>query len=121
MTAEPQQVTISLPADTAFVALARVAAASVAVELGFSVDDIENLRIAVDELVTVLIESDPSDGTVTLVFTLEDAAFRMTGSVRDRRTEGPVDPLTLQILRAVVDEFEIGDLVSSFRASRHVG
>ena len=121
MTADRQKVTITLPADTSFVALARVAAASVAVELGFSVDEIENLRIAVDELVTILIDADPSDGTVTLVFTLEGSTFSMAGSVQDRRAAESTDPLTLQILRAVADTFHIDDLVCSFRAARTDG
>ncbi len=79
------------------------------------------MRIAVDEIVTILIDADPSDGILTLVFTIEDATFSMSGSVQDRRNDEPVDPLTVQILRAVVDRFDIADTRCSFRAARSDG
>lgn len=119
MTPDPDHVTISLPADTTFVALARAAAASIAVELDFTIDDIEDLRIAVDELVTILIDADPSDHRIELSLTIDDEdSFAVRGSVADRRNDDPVDELTAQILTAVTADLRVEPTTCSFRARR---
>ena len=50
-------VRLSLPASPRYLAAARVVAASLGAESGLSVDDLEDLRLGVNELVSVLVES----------------------------------------------------------------
>jgi len=61
MATEPNTEVVELvfPASTRYVRLSRLAAATLASELGYDVEEVDDLRIAVDELVTFLVEGDP--------------------------------------------------------------
>lgn len=102
------EIAITIPADSRFVAFARVAASSLAVELELSVDQIEELRIGVDELVTMLIEV-AGDGTVELRYRLTESSIEVDGSTESTDDlSDRVDAITRQILDAVVDRYELG-------------
>jgi anti-sigma regulatory factor (Ser/Thr protein kinase) len=58
---EARAVEMSIPAQAAYVRLARLNAAALAHEIGFSVDDVEDLRMAVDEACTFLLETTDLD------------------------------------------------------------
>ncbi len=104
----PQPVRLTVPAESRYVRLVRLAAAGVATEAGFDVDDVEDLRVAVNELFTLLVDDseDPS-GTVEVTYTQVDRGVSVEGvrAVSDGapQTAGPED-LALEILRVVVDE-----------------
>lgn len=116
------EVQLRLPTDTKFVALARTAAASLAVEIGFSVDELDELRIAVDEMVTILIEARPSDETVSLTYAIDGGdTFELIGTIGDRTEEGGIDDLTGHILGAVVDSFSSDPTSCSFIKVRGSG
>ena len=74
------------------------------------VDDVEDLRVAVNELFTLLVDDseDPS-GVVELTYVEMEGAVSVTGS---RQLDGSAPPvsgpedLALEILRVVVDEHE---------------
>jgi len=55
--ADAGPVRLSLPASPRFLAAARVVATSLGAESGLSVDDLEDLRLGVNELVSLLVES----------------------------------------------------------------
>lgn len=118
---EPHVVTITLPATTRHVALARATAASLAAELDFTLDEIDDLRIGVDELVTTLIEAEPASGTITLVFEVGDASFTMTGEVADPARSMEIDDLTARILAATVADFGVDEHSCWLEAGRTVG
>lgn len=73
------QIRLEVPADPRFARVARVAVSSLAVRLGFDVSLVEDLRIAVDEALVLLLRdlpsSDPTpesapEATTTVVMTL---------------------------------------------------
>jgi len=71
------QIRLEMPADPRFARVARVAVSSLAVRLGFDVSVVEDLRIAIDEALVLLLRdlpdptSAPADGPpVTVVITL---------------------------------------------------
>ena len=107
------EIRMTLPADSRFVATARVTTASVAAELEFSVDEIEELRVGVNELVAVLVEwaEDNAAPEIDIVFRILDGALEIEGSVSASGAgssgEMALDALTGQILASVVDEHEI--------------
>jgi serine/threonine-protein kinase RsbW len=105
-----------VPARPRFLATVRLAAASVATDLGFSVDDLDELRIAIDESLNVLIAAQPPDAAIRLTFTLEPrhagapGRLRIDGApVADSATPAApaVDALVTHILGAVTDGFEL--------------
>ena len=97
-----------LPADTRLVRVARLVASGVATTAGFDVDEVEDLRIAVDEVCTALVEG--GDGSsLFLGFDLGEAEVTVTGSTKASGASFEADRLALsrQILAVVVDEHDI--------------
>lgn len=110
MTAE---ITMTLPAESRFVATIRVTSASLAAELDFAMDRIEELRVGVNELAAVLMEwaHDHGADQIRLTYTVADGELAVVGEVvgsEDATSQaGDLDDLTRQILASVTDEFEV--------------
>lgn len=106
---------LTLPAEAGSVRLARLVAAGVAADAGLSIDDAEDLRIAVSELVALLVEgSDDPSRSATVTYERSPGQVVVTGEVSlaaaaSETPEAPTDDLALEILRVVVDEhrFEV--------------
>jgi serine/threonine-protein kinase RsbW len=108
---EAEVVTLVLPARSEFLRIARLAAADMASRAGMSVEELDDVRIVVDELAHVLLASvSPGDPTLELRFTIADGAL----SVEGRREGTPVlrplapDDLAERIVRATSDEHLLG-------------
>jgi serine/threonine-protein kinase RsbW len=71
-------VTLTIPAVPAMVRVARLTASSLANLADFSIDEIDDIKIAVSEVVTLLIQQGDG-GVVTLEFGT-DAMFTIVGS-----------------------------------------
>lgn len=100
----PETVTLVLPADTAYVSLARSVAASMAARADLTVDHLEDVRLAVDEAVSQLVH-DSSDGTVTVTFTLQADGLAIEVSARTKSNEAPAkDTFSWTVLTALVDD-----------------
>lgn len=99
-----------LPADTRLVRIARLVASGVATTAGFDVDEVEDLRIAVDELCTALVEG--GDGSALLLgFDLGDGEVTVVGSTKAAVNGAAFEPdrlaLSRQILAVVADDHEL--------------
>jgi serine/threonine-protein kinase RsbW len=112
------RVAVTMPADPSFLRLARLAAADAGTRAGFTVEDVEDLRLAIDELCGPLMNG--SGGTVSLVFLVVDGRVDIEG-----RGPAPVDEPAYAdigdaIITAVVDEHSIEshDGTQSFRAMK---
>ena len=103
-------VLLTAPAERSSVRLARLVAAGVGAEAGLSIDDTEDLRIAVSELVALLVDG-ADDPPQSIVVTYRarpgevvvDGA-RESATTGDERVGAAVDDLALEILRVVVDD-----------------
>jgi serine/threonine-protein kinase RsbW len=100
---------LALPADTRLLRLVRLVASGLASTAGFDVDELDDLRIAVDEAVAALLEG--GDGSrLTLRFGVGADEVDMRGST-PAGTGDPLDidrvELSTQILAAVCDEYEL--------------
>src|SRR5690606_9671012 len=99
---------LTTPAQRSSVRLARLVAAGVAADNGLTVDDTEDLRVAVSELVALLVEGAP-DPETDIEVTFRGAPGQVTVEGR-RGATGPsgdgaaVDDLALELLRVMVDE-----------------
>ncbi len=101
------EVRLALPAAPEYARIARLTVAGLATRLGFSYDEVEDLRIAIGEACSVLI-GEPPAGRLEVVCRLEDDALEVearTDGVTRNGTDGA--ELTEQILSAVVDEHRI--------------
>lgn len=116
-------VDLRIPAETRHVATARVVAASLAADLGFDIDEIDDLRLGVNEAVAVLLDAEAGVAGDDL-----DISFRVTGRQLDievsrRGITSPVvlDELADRILGAVVDHHAHHDgVVRLSKSSRDV-
>jgi serine/threonine-protein kinase RsbW len=93
-----------LPADSRLLRLVRLVASGLASTVGFDVDELDDLRIGVDEAVAALLEG--GDGSrLALRFEVGPDEVRFAGSAP---LGAPLDPdrhdLSIQLLKAVCDE-----------------
>jgi serine/threonine-protein kinase RsbW len=96
---------LRVPAAPAFAAVVRATAASVAARAGATVDDVEDVRVAVSEAFTLLLADLPvGEQQVNLDLTLGDRGLAFTVSAPTRRID-PVDrdSFAWTILDALVD------------------
>jgi serine/threonine-protein kinase RsbW len=104
----PQPVRLSVPASPRYLAAARVVAASLGVEAGLSVDDLDDLRLGVNELVSLLVEAAAPDARVDLEFEIQDVRIAVRGTLQGAVAEPTeIDELTRRIVEAVVDHHEV--------------
>lgn len=77
-------VELRLPADGAYLSVLRTATAGLAARLDFTLDEIEDLRIAVDEACALLLTDVPSGAELICQFTLSAEALSVTVSAPSR-------------------------------------
>lgn len=107
--AHQDEVRLVVPARPEFLRLARVTAAGLAGRLGFSYDEIEDLRLAIDELCFGLTGPTGRHGTVELVYYIEPSRLQVEGQGRFLEDIAPVGltDLSQVILGALVDEHDL--------------
>ena len=114
----PRHAELRLPADPRLLRVARVAAASMAAELPFTLQDIEDLRIAVDELAAVAIDGCRPDAELVLRFELLDGAVEVSGRVAGAGALPEIHAVAADLLGLVAEGHELreedGDRVFRF-------
>lgn len=116
----PRPVKLIAPAERSSVRLVRILAAGVAADAGLSIDDTEDLRIAVSELVALLVDGGDGSSTIEVEFGHASGEVVVEGhraTVTSAVDQAQVDDLVLGILRVVVDDhtFDAGDSGRRFR------
>lgn len=109
---ERDRVELSLPARPELLFLVRMTAAAVASRADFGYDQIEDLRLAIDELALTICGDEPQDGRLQLLFKWSDDAIEVVGIYEADGAEGrrelgvaqPANELSARILDALVDE-----------------
>jgi len=103
-----EEVKLTMPAVPQLLRVARLTAAGLAGRLGFNFDEIEDVKIAVDELCFALVGTKGRDGDLTVTYRLLPDALEIEGSGEFGGAANPVpSELSAQILAAVVDEHEL--------------
>ncbi len=102
------EVDLSIPVQADLVVLARLAAATVASRAGFGVEDIEDLRLAVEELCLSLVGT-RADGRLHLSYENDGDAITVSCWYEAEAAVpgtwgGEADDLSLRILDALVDD-----------------
>jgi hypothetical protein len=103
------EVRLAVPATPEFLRLARVTATGLASRLGFTFDEVEDLRLAIDELCYSLIGSKGRSGTVELRYVVLAQALEVegVGAFEETVAELALSELSERILTALVDEHEL--------------
>jgi serine/threonine-protein kinase RsbW len=100
-------VVITLPADSAYLSVLRTATAGLAARLDFTIDEIEDLRIAVDEACAMLLPQAIPGADITCEFRLEDSSIRVGLSVLTVDGEEPSrDTFAWTVLSALAGDVD---------------
>jgi hypothetical protein len=104
-------VRLTVPAEPSSVRLARLVAGGVAADAGLSVEDTEDLRIAVSEMVALLIDAPGPDAEpAEVTYRREPGEVEVSGELvcpsPPPAEPSPTEDLALEILRVVVDHHD---------------
>ena len=112
--APPELIRLALPAEPEYGRLARITASNLALRLGFTFAEIEDLRLAIDETVILLLRPEGRAGEITLTFTVE-----RTGVVIDAVSTAGTDQAWLD--QGALGRFEaiVKDTVDAFEVDEH--
>jgi serine/threonine-protein kinase RsbW len=101
-------VALSLPADPRHLRLARLTASGFSADLGFSLDEVEELRLAVGEASALLVEHAAAGARLTVRYHDDDGELVVDGRCpADAGSPLVVDPVAEAVLANTVDTFEV--------------
>ncbi len=101
-----EQVTIKIPASPVYLGVVRLVASGLATRLRFTIDEIEDLKIAVDELSAYLTGSQGREGDLKIVFTITDNRIEIRGEAQlspGQKVRTELTDFSRMILDTVVD------------------
>jgi hypothetical protein len=113
MSSAGELITLDLPLTARHASTVRVVAASLAADCGFNIDEIDDLRLGINEAVSIMTDIDaPPHARLLVEFEVRHATIAV--AVRRSGVDGlggaePIDELARRILGVVVDMFEISD------------
>jgi serine/threonine-protein kinase RsbW len=100
-------VEIRLPADGAFLSVLRTATAALAARLNFTIDEIEDLRIAVDEACALVLVKAVPAGELLCRFTIDPAAMTVSVTAPTRDGTPPArDTFAWTVLTALAGDVD---------------
>ncbi len=119
-------VQVRMPAESAYLSVLRTAAAGLAARLDFTLDEIEDLRIAIDEACAMLLAQAIPGTSLECVFELDPDQVTITVSVTAAEARMPARDTfawtVLSALAGMVDSrVDPGDRVSIVLAKRRGG
>jgi serine/threonine-protein kinase RsbW len=104
---QQEAVKLSVPTSLEYVRIVRLTGSGVASRLGFDFEEIENFRVALDELASMAIDL-ASGGELEVTFFTTDTELRVVGRAPlPPDVDVTVEALTAQILKAVIDDYEL--------------
>lgn len=119
------KVRISIPASPAYLQVVRLMAAGLASRLGFTIDEIEDLKIGVDELCAYLTGTQGRDGSLDITFEVGDGVLVISAAgdlAPGQKVRTELTEFSQMILSTVVDEARLeqadGVPVFSLRKSK---
>lgn len=108
-------ISLTVPAASPAVRIARAAAAGLATRAGFTYHEVEQLQLAVGEAAALLAPDADGDGTLVLLFDIEADGMRIDlhladpGQEADARRITTVPSVAVAMLDAAVDTWQVHD------------
>jgi anti-sigma regulatory factor (Ser/Thr protein kinase) len=97
---------LNIPASPAYLQVVRLIAAGLATRLRFTIDEIEDLKIAVDELSAYLTGAQGRDGSLEIIFVVHESKLEISGAGKfapGQKVRTDLTELSRMILHTVVD------------------
>ena len=118
-----ETISVNIPASPEYLKVVRLIVSGLASRLGFTIDDIEDLKIAVDELSAYLTGAQGRDGTLDIAFDLHEDRIEIRGAGHfsaGTKVRTDLTDMSKMILETVVDSasLEQNDGSPAFRVSK---
>ena len=107
-TSNPDRIEASVPLRAEFASVLRTLVASIGADAGFSVDELDDLRLALSEIFSVLAENDPGHGRALVSIVVDRSELVVSMRSDQDGVAYELDELASSILHAVVDSHEVG-------------
>jgi serine/threonine-protein kinase RsbW len=98
---------LTIPADMRFLRIARLTAAGIAGDLGFGLQDVEDLRVAVDEMCAALIEDADPAFDFELAYRISEGQLVIEGRCPQGGPPPALHPVARELLTMTADDFSI--------------
>jgi serine/threonine-protein kinase RsbW len=108
-----ETISIKIPASPQFLGVLRLVAAGLAARLKFTIDDIEDLKIAVDELSAYITGSQGREGTLDVRFSVDEDRIEIQGTGRlapGNKVRTDLTEFSQMILETVADSATLEQL-----------
>lgn len=105
-----EKVSIRIPASPAYLNVVRLVASGLASRLKFTIDEIEDLKIAVDEMSAYLTGTHGREGTMEISFVIEEDRIQIQGSgdfAPGQKIRTDLTDFSRVILETVVDSVSL--------------
>lgn len=102
-----ETISIAIPASPEYLNVIRLVAAGLAARISFTIEDIEDLKIAVDELSAYLTGAQGRDGRLEVTFVVHDDCVEIHGAGKfttDYKIRTDLTEFSKMILETVADE-----------------
>ncbi len=104
---DDHHVTLTIPADGAYLSILRTATAGVAARLDFTLDGIEDLRMAVDEACALLLPQSQSESNLHCSFVVGERALTIAVTAESSAPQPPSrDGFAWTVLTALTSEVD---------------
>lgn len=113
-TSPPDRIDVAVPLRAEFASTLRTLAASVGADAGLSVDELDDLRLALSEIFAVLAHGGPADGRAFVSIELAPGELRVSIRSDQDGVEYELDELASSILHSVTDSHEVGPNTFTF-------
>lgn len=107
MASDESPVRLVIPARARYLRLARLTAAGIAGDLGFGLEAIEDLRVAVDEVCAILIEGVADGVELELVYRGTDDGLAIEGSCPNPDGVPDLHPVARELLSMTADDYSL--------------
>lgn len=119
-----ENIELSLPINAAYVSAARLTASSISQRMGFSIDEIEDIKTAVSEACTYIIKKSPykSQKTYKINFCLQQDLLEIDFCLSDNISfDDDDDEMSIIMIKALVDKLELShesEILTSIKMSK---
>jgi hypothetical protein len=111
--APPDEITLVLPAEPQYGRLARITTSSLAIRMRFGYPAVEDLRLAVDETIILLLRPEGEPGEIALTFKVERSGLTIDARSSAGNRQAWLDQGALGRFEAIVadtvDSFEVDE------------
>ncbi len=113
-TSNPDRIEITVPLRVEFASTLRTLIAAIGSDAGFSVDELDDLRLALSEVFSVLADTAPADGRARVSCSLAHRELSVTVAADTPGVSIVLDDLATSILESVTDAVTVGAVAVTF-------